>query len=162
MGRERCGNRNELRKVRCPGVWRAHSCLPVLSTSSRTLHGFPAWEASISHAPIATTYLSIAGLIPSRAQFNLCMLGSERPCSLPDDLLAGRIKNPAEVVDVHMIRSIWHRTQSNSLCRSARVLFAYTTRMGHRRFSITALFFTTGVFTLTSLISYNLGSISWC
>ena len=34
------------------------------------------------------------------------ILGFERRYSLPDHLLAGRIKNLAGVIDVHMIRSI--------------------------------------------------------
>lgn len=39
--------------------------------------------------------------------FKLIMLGSERRRLVPDQLLSGRIKNRAEVVDVPMIRSIW-------------------------------------------------------
>lgn len=39
--------------------------------------------------------------------FKLLMLGSERRRLIPDNLLSGRVKNRAEVVDVPMIRSIW-------------------------------------------------------
>lgn len=43
--------------------------------------------------------------------FKLIMLGSERRRMVPDRLLAGRIKNRKEVVDVPMMRSIWlHHT----------------------------------------------------
>lgn len=43
--------------------------------------------------------------------FKLLVLGSERRHLIPDELLSGRVKNRANIVDVSMIRSIWlHHT----------------------------------------------------